>query len=140
MLRTHQATKSLTSKVLLALLLLPFGGVAQTSSEAPSGTEIATLERKVRMPRGASRLDQYVRYYYSDATSGTRTIYAHFIGKFWFSISGGARPKSDVVVVASERDIDIPSDAECSVVHVTWDPASTKKPAASCSSGLIKRR
>jgi hypothetical protein len=125
-----------TSLVVGLLLLQPTTSPAGVPLARPTFSEIRAIEAKVRLPRGASALSDYVRYYYSSESAGSRIVEGVYIAKFW--LKPADIPAGDVSVIGGQSEISIPSDAECTVLIVRAGPATTDRVTASCTSGLIQ--
>ena len=109
--------------------------VAQNSNEKPTVTEIQAIEAKLRMPQGAAALGRYVRYYYTSALSGGRTISGIYVDEKWFRPS--EIPATRIVVVSSAAEVPGIEDAGCGVVYIEYDSARAAIVSASCSTDLI---
>ncbi len=109
---------------------------AQSPIDPPTTTEIRALEAKVRMPHGATSLRKYVRYYYSVAQSGSRTIAGIYIARSWLQPS--EIPTGSISVVAGESEVSVPEDAGCAVVFVAYEIGVATRVRASCGAELVE--
>jgi len=112
--------------------------MAQEVPARPTGTEIRKIEGTVRLPHGAATLREYVRYYYSHAKAGVRQISGVYIARTWLKPS--EIPATGIIVVDRDSEIPAPSDAECSVLFLDFDPRSSDKVLATCSAGLFREK
>ncbi|SEM20168.1 hypothetical protein SAMN05428989_3346 [Pseudoxanthomonas sp. GM95] len=74
-----------------------------------------TLEQQVTLPKGASPLSDYTRYY-------TLTNDGMLVGIYVKDFDGGDRQAH----LASEREMPIFFDGGCSVIEVQYDPDANK--------------
>ena len=105
-------------------------------SDPPSAAEIHAIEAALKMPDGAGPLGEYVRYYYSETDSKSRTVVGMYVQKTCLEFEKIPIPATGMVVVAGERDVPAPWDAGCEVVTVIYAPEKAAHVNARCDSEL----
>jgi hypothetical protein len=113
-----------------------FPSLAQIAPK-PSLVEIRAIEAKLKMPREASAIENYRRYYYLQSSTQLSTIVGVYIEKGWL-------PKSDqaalgIVVVSSQADIPDIEDGGCSVIYVEFNNKNKTISSAECSAEIMKK-
>jgi hypothetical protein len=100
--------------VLTVVLFVCVSSVAQNSEIAaawePTAELVAQLEGQIHLPKGASPLLSYTRYYVGSTINGHRVV----VGTYQHS---GGR----VVIEKSAHDLPIVFDGGCDIINIRYD-------------------
>lgn len=119
----------------LALLIgLSLFGARSAGNSAPSSSDIAYVETRLRLPDDApGPLSSYERYYaWTVGDDGKRLIYGELI---YLDLLGPARPPGRYGRVHAVIEHEMPTivDGGCGVITFYYNPSSSKAPSLYCN-------
>jgi hypothetical protein len=121
--------------LLVSFFLVHNASPRMTANRVPSDEVIMELERRAKLPAGASGLAEYTRYYTEADVDGRPTIFGQMIeSRLVLEIARiTGRPTPPPIVRGLEADIPGAGDGGCGVLNVIFDPNGSKPPRIFCN-------